>query len=245
MPFFETRARIQHPCPFCDLSVAFPTARMALWCNRTGEVLHVEAPDGRTKDAVLEAVRERLGVEAMFDEEGHAFTVTRTCACNPAKSVSGVAESAGLWVLHPITMLGGFETYRLIAPSQEDVREFVAGVQKIGSIEILSHRPRERLDWTHSLEMAPAHLFDGLTDRQARALLLAYENGLLNVPSEAGLDDIAKREGVARSTFGEHLRKAQQRLISNAYPFLKLHAGANAARPERAARGEGGSVGGK
>jgi len=245
MPFFETRARVQHPCPFCDLSVAYPTARMSLWCNHTGEVLHVEAPDSRTKEAVLEAVRARLGIEAMFDEDGHAFTVTRTCACNPAKSVSGVAESVGMWILHPITMHGGFETYRLLAPSQEDIRAFVAGVQKLGSIEVLSHRLRERLEEVHSADMAPAHLFDGLTERQVRALVLAYENGLFNVPADADLDEIAKREGVARSTFGEHLRKAQQRLVANAYPYLKLHAGAHGGKPERVIRREGESVGGK
>lgn len=245
MPFFETRARVQHPCPFGDLSVAFPTARMALWCNHSGEVLHVEAPDARTKDAVLDAVRAKFGVEAMFEEEGNAFTITRTCACNPTKSVSGVAEGVGVWVLHPITMFGGWETYRILAASQEDLRRFVAGVQKLGTIEVLSHRTRERLEEVHSVDFHPAHLFDGLTDRQVRALLLAYENGLFNVPAEGDLDEIAKREGVARSTFGEHLRKAQQRLVSNAYPFLKLHADAQAARPERAARREDVSVGGK
>ncbi len=36
------------------------------------------------------------------------------------------------------------------------------------------------------------------------------------------LDHIAQGLGVARSTFGEHLRKAQLRLLRNSYPFLKL-----------------------
>jgi len=32
--------------------------------------------------------------------------------------------------------------------------------------------------------------------------------------------DVAERLGLSRPTFGEHLRKAQLRLLPNAYPYL-------------------------
>jgi predicted DNA binding protein len=242
MAFFETRARVQHPCRFCDLSAAFPDVRMALWCNFTGEVLHVDADDPKMRDEVLEAVRTRLGFEAMFEEEPNSFTITRMCVCTREGSVTGVAERSGLWILHPITMHGGWETYRLISTGRDDVRAFVEGVSKLGKVEIVSHRVRERLAEVHNVDFYPAHLFDGLTDRQVRALLLAHEQGLLNIPSEVGMDEVARREGLARSTFGEHLRKAQQRLLSNAYPFLRLHSGAEGRGEARVAKAPTGSV---
>jgi predicted DNA binding protein len=52
--------------------------------------------------------------------------------------------------------------------------------------------------------------------------VLAFENGLLDIPAKARMDRVARGEGVSRSTFGEHLRKAQLQLIRNSYPFLKL-----------------------
>jgi predicted DNA binding protein len=70
--------------------------------------------------------------------------------------------------------------------------------------------------------VVPVHFFEGLTDRQIHALAVAYENGLFDVPSRDKLDRVALKEGISRSTFGEHLRKAQFRIMKNSYPFLKL-----------------------
>jgi predicted DNA binding protein len=246
MPFFETRVRVQHPCPFCDLSVRFPQAHMALWCNLAGEVLHVEATSPQERDAIKAAVGERLGLEGLFEEEGDAFTVTRTCKCDRSKAVSAVAERLGLWILQPITMHGGFETYRFVSSGPDEIRMFVEQARALGDVEVISHRQRARLDEVHNVDFYPAHLFDGLTERQMRAVVIAHEHGLLNVPSEASLEEVAAHEGLSRSTFGEHLRKAQQRLVANAYPFMKLHLGASAPRPQAARRpAEQGAVGGK
>ena len=48
----------------------------------------------------------------------------------------------------------------------------------------------------------------------------AYEEGLLDVPSQGSMDAAAAKVGISRSTFGEHLRKATYQLVSNAYPFI-------------------------
>lgn len=246
MPFFETRVRVQHPCPFCDLTVRFPDAHMALWCNFAGEVLHVEATDAPQRESIRQAVAERLGLEGLFEEEGNAFTVTRTCKCDRSKAISAVAERLGLWILQPITMHGGWETYRFISTGPEEIRQFLEQARGLGTVEVVSHRQRARLDEVHNVDFYPAHLFDGLTERQMRAVMLAHEHGLLNVPSEASLEEVAAHEGLSRSTFGEHLRKAQQRLVANAYPYMKLHLGASAPRATRAQPPlESGTVGGK
>lgn len=43
---------------------------------------------------------------------------------------------------------------------------------------------------------------------------------------------VAGRLGLSRSTFGEHLWKAQLRLLRNAYPYLKLRRNGSEASPE-------------
>lgn len=54
-------------------------------------------------------------------------------------------------------------------------------------------------------------------------LVKSYESGLLDVPAKAQIRDVAKREGVSKSTFGEHLQKSIHRIVQNSYPILKLH----------------------
>lgn len=52
-----------------------------------------------------------------------------------------------------------------------------------------------------------------LTDRQHAALVRAYTGGFFEWPHEATGDDLAEAMGVCRSTFHEHLRAAQRKLI--------------------------------
>jgi PAS domain S-box-containing protein len=58
-----------------------------------------------------------------------------------------------------------------------------------------------------------ARLRDELTDRQYAALVRAYTGGFFEWPHEATGDDLAEAMGVCRSTFHEHLRAAQRKLI--------------------------------
>jgi predicted DNA binding protein len=64
-------------------------------------------------------------------------------------------------------------------------------------------------------------MFAGLTDRQIEVLVTAYEEGLMDVPSQGSMDAAAHKVGISRSTFGEHLRKAVNQLVTNSYPFIK------------------------
>ncbi|MCI4367211.1 MAG: helix-turn-helix domain-containing protein, partial [Thermoplasmata archaeon] len=50
------------------------------------------------------------------------------------------------------------------------------------------------------------------------------EAGLFDVPSRTSWAAVARREGLSRSTFGEHLRKGQLRLLSNSYESLRSRA---------------------
>ena len=98
-----------------------------------------------------------------------------------------------------------------------------ATVRRVGDTLFYStHRSREELDILRDVATVPVHLFEGPTDRQVHVLVTAFESGLLDVPTRARMGSAARRESLSRSTYGEHLRKAQRQLVSNSYPFLKL-----------------------
>ena len=217
----DSRVRIQHPCPFCELSADFPDAEMATWCNRSYDIIQVSVRDPGQLPDLLSKAKKRLHVREMFQDGRSALVMTRNCACYDYRSISSIADETGVWTVPPITYLEGWETHRLISSSASDVQRFFAEVRKVGKIEVQSYKPRERLSFIQDFGV-PVHLFEGLTDRQIRSLVAAYENGLLEVPSRGRMDRVARRERLSRSTFGEHLRKAQQQLIRNAYPWLKF-----------------------
>src|SRR5207245_10980155 len=86
----------------------------------------------------------------------------------------------------------------------------------------LSDRAPAHRHLTHPLPTSPVHLFEGLTARQVHVLVSALEGGLFELPAREKMDRVAARAGVSRSTFGEHLRKAEMQILQNSYPFLKL-----------------------
>jgi predicted DNA binding protein len=60
-----------------------------------------------------------------------------------------------------------------------------------------------------------------LTKSQKKALELAYRYGYYDFPRKTELRDLAKKSGLSLSTFREHLRKAEKRIIPNLMRNLK------------------------
>ncbi|MCW8172645.1 hypothetical protein D8S78_11095 [Natrialba swarupiae] len=61
------------------------------------------------------------------------------------------------------------------------------------------------------------HRGRSLTERQREVLAVAYELGYYDQPSETSHEQIADRLECAPSTVGEHLRKAEKRLVSELF----------------------------
>jgi predicted DNA binding protein len=80
--------------------------------------------------------------------------------------------------------------------------------------------------------LAPAsQLFEDITDRQLAALQFALERGYYTQPRKTSLRELAEQTTVARSTFEEHLRKAENKLLTNAGQFLRLVTATSGADP--------------
>jgi len=60
-----------------------------------------------------------------------------------------------------------------------------------------------------------------LTKNQKKALELAYQSGYYDFPRNIELRDLAKKAGISLSTFREHLRKAEKRIIPNLMRTVK------------------------
>lgn len=222
MPLLDSRVKVRHPCAYCEFSGAFPEVQFVLWCNGETDALRVVAPDFDTLEKVMRSGRELLGMDLMSRDERPSMIMTGSCRCpTGGQSVVDLAEAHGCWSVQPIPMRGGYEYHRIFSPDQESVRALLEDVRRFGEAELISLRNRENLDVVDQVGSVSVHLFAGLTDRQVEVLTTAYEEGLLDVPSHGSMDTAAKRVGISRSTFGEHLRKATFQLVSNAYPFIR------------------------
>ena len=223
MPTLDAQLRVAHPCPYCDLSVDFPEVLFLLWCDNRMDHFLVSARDEGERESVLTEIRRRFRGKVLLADGTSAVVRLPDFEWEDPPSVTRLAREAGLWVLPPVTYFGGKETYRMLAPARPALHRLVSRLRRLGDVELLSLH-RADLGGVRELPTSTVQQFEGITDRQARSLIAAHEAGLTDVPARGRWAEVARREGLSRSTFGEHLRKAQARLVENSYPALKFRA---------------------
>jgi predicted DNA binding protein len=62
----------------------------------------------------------------------------------------------------------------------------------------------------------------GLTAKQIDVLTSALERGYFESPARTSAEEMARLAGLSRSTFMEHLRKAEGKLLANVLPILRM-----------------------
>jgi len=65
-------------------------------------------------------------------------------------------------------------------------------------------------------------MLPSLTRKQARAVLAALEAGYYDAPRKVTTEEVARMLGIARSTFEEHLKAAESKLISALAPVVRV-----------------------
>jgi predicted DNA binding protein len=226
MGVVDARIRIHHPCPYCDISVAFPRTLLLLWCDNRRDVFLISAPDIAEQRRVIADLKLSFHARVIAVDGGEALVSVPDFEWSTPPSVTSLARRANVWVLHPVVYFGGTETYRLLSPTKAELHGLIERLRRLGDVEILSLSGRARLATVRDLPTAAIHFFEGLTPKQAQCLIAAFDGGLLDVPARTKWGEVAAREGLSRSTFGEHLRKGQLRLIVNSYPALKARSAA-------------------
>jgi predicted DNA binding protein len=221
MAVVDARVRVHHPCPYCDLSVEFPGVLFLLWCDNRRDTFLVSAPSPTELRRVLRALRESFHGRPLVVDGSDAIVAVPDFEWSSPPSVTGMARRGGVWVLHPVVYYEGKETYRFVSGRKPALHRLITRLRRHGDVEILSVTERANLARVRDVPESGVHFFEGLTDQQARSLVAAYEGGLFDVPSRSSWNDVARRVGLSRSTFGEHLRKAQLRLLENSYASLR------------------------
>ena len=64
-----------------------------------------------------------------------------------------------------------------------------------------------------------------LTEKQARALLAAHDAGYYEFPRKATTEEVSLSLGIARSTFEQHLNRAEHHVVRALLPMVRMRAG--------------------
>ncbi len=130
-------------------------------------------------------------------ESGYARIVADSSDFPLAQSVHEV----GAFYIYPIRFSKGREICTLVFENKEDLRKMLKSLE---------------VDWK-IVRIENVNLqFDlkDLTPQQLKAVNLAIEKGYFEIPKKVNLEELSEQMKLSRTTFLEHLRKAEKKILS-------------------------------
>jgi predicted DNA binding protein len=221
MSLYHASFRLRHECPYRELSERFPDLTIREWYLSDCQVLEISSQNAPPADLIEEV--DQLGtILHRSGDESELHVVTKACLCPVENSVINRFEEYNCLYQPPTVHRQGWEQYSLIAFDEGDIRALHEDLKSDREIDVLSKTGLEETQIPHSMLTPVDQLFGDLTNRQLAALRLALENGYYEQPRNCSVSDLAEQTTVARATFEEHLRKAENKLIQNAGQFIRL-----------------------
>jgi predicted DNA binding protein len=223
---FDVSLRLDHALPFSNLSKIFPAANIQRWCNLEVDILEIESTkeDNARIEATLRQMVKSLGARLIRINRYSSKALEAVVGCKCAVDNSSVAmiEWAGCIPMMPVSYKGGLEYCRLLAFTKDSLNGAIERLSKMSKLEIQSKSVVAR-DSARSAITVPVDEFLGsLTRRQLGAFMAAMQMGYYNLPKRTTIEEVASRQGMKRSTYEEHLRKAELKILQAVRPYARL-----------------------
>jgi predicted DNA binding protein len=205
-----------------DSDQPVPTAgrdvRVDLWCNDHCDLVRAVGSDA---DVVLEEIAEGVGIADRIEQGDERVAITEGClAAERTDNVERYVAEHGCLLLPPLQYVDDDRVCRVLALDSTALRDVyrdliaddhdVTVVSKRGVTTVTGDRPL----------LDPGGLVPDLTGRQREVVLTAIENGYYEIPRGISTEAIAEKVGVGRRTAENHLRRAEQKLVTALRSYL-------------------------
>ncbi len=226
---YEISLRFQHECPYNDVSRKFPAARLSLWDNLQKEFLEARSNNPRDWPGLnreLESLARNKGSKILrktSDERSYQFLIM-TCACQRrGTTLDWIMESDCLFV-PPIQLYGGWETYHAVGFDRGAAGVLLEKFRSRGSAEIVSQTRIDIGTLSQSSFMPLLDPLAGMTSMQVNALATSMALGYYRLPRKTSTGKIAASLRIPRTTFQEHRKKAESKLMAALAPYVLTYA---------------------
>ncbi|MAH99104.1 MAG: hypothetical protein CMA12_07175 [Euryarchaeota archaeon] len=163
------------------------------------QLTELQLNDGHKLSEISEL--ESFEVLEKFEEDENGILASIRCTHTMAKSA---IQLSNIYVYPPygINSESGLEI-RIFGLS-DSIRSFLGLINNVMPPDIVS---------VNTIKDENSNEFDFLTEKQKEALVLAVNRGYYDIDSDVTLKQLSDELGIARSTFGEHLKRAESGVL--------------------------------
>lgn len=196
--------------------------KMFVWCNREYEVIEMIAEKQHEYSAAKQELSKIGKIVEETSDRHQVHIVIKTCSCHQENSVTKHIDAFNLLHVSPVIYEQGWEYYRVVAFRHKDLKGLLRTLEDKGFIfDVVRKVPFDGFV-ASSLTLTADALFSNLTEKQMDALMTAYSHGYYRLPRRASVQTIAHQRRLPRTTFQEHLKKAENKLIVSLVPYIQL-----------------------
>ncbi len=224
---FDVSLKLEHSLPFCGLSKEFPSVSIQRWCNQQVDILELQSPREEEAEKVEPALRKMLkpfGARLIRFNRYSPKNLEAVIGCRCATDNSTVAriEWAGCIPVMPVSYHGGLEHCRLLAFTKSNLDGAVSSLSKVSKLEIENKSVIPRESARGAITVPVDEFLGALTKKQLAAFIAAMQMGYYGMPKGTTVGEIASKQGMKRSTYEEHLRKAELKILQAVRPYAGL-----------------------
>lgn len=212
------------------LTERYPSLSIYDWCNFKTDFYQVRAANGsdlRTASRAFLDLRKKLGfaLQKRVEAGPNSNIFVMSCKHTRRGSVEQIMQDHSCLPILPLTYHRGWLEMRGVCLDEEKLPAMFASLEKVGRLKVERKSRADPGLLRESLVLPTSALASALTDRQAESLLSAVDFGYYNVPRRVRFEDISGALAVPRTTYEEHVRKAEGKVMRAVAPYLAIFFG--------------------
>jgi predicted DNA binding protein len=220
MSIFEIEFKIRHECRLGGISVRHPQSRIKTWKIGGREVIEILPKRGGDCTSAIQEISQLDGVIDSFEDENCGYVIAEVNPCQVERMVEACVTEFGIVPIEPVIFTGGWQYHRIVVFDHDDINKILTHFEESCFIPWMLRKVPFRGFSESQMTVTTESLFSDLTEKQTNALLVAYSHGYYKMPRDADLQTIADKTGSSRTTFQEHLKKAENKVMNALVPHV-------------------------
>ena len=152
------------------------------------------------------------------------------CCHRKKETIGEIVQKFNCLPIMPYITNQGWSIVNAVCLDQKQLSPMLFRLGKLGETKVGARRSIGPELVNEYLMVPIGNLTSTLTEKQAESLLTAVDLGYYQVPRKTKFEEIAKSAKVSKATYEEHVRKAENKIITAAAPYLSLFFGRTSTR---------------
>lgn len=220
MSMYEIEFKIRHECRYGGISYRNSQSRIKVWRAGVREVVEVIPKDNGDCSTVIDEIQHLEGIIDTFEDDNRGYFVSNVHLCQVERILEECIDEFGVISVNPVTYVGGWQYHRIVVLHHDHINQVLSKFEESCFVPWMLRKVLFKGFSESQMTVTTETLFANLTEKQTNAILNAYAFGYYKIPRDADVQTIADKIDLPRTTFQEHLKKAENKIMKAIVPHI-------------------------